>query len=460
MKTEAQSLQDEAPAHEQLAEMLADVLPAAGPQVELSAVWQRLELSRFSGGRIHQNVVDVAAKVWARAWDGGGAAYAITSKLDRASLESVVAEAVASADSLPGTRVALPSSATTGDDPYFASTAEFGPERRTALVASIGEAVPEAIGTHGNIRVAAQTHAVVNNSGLRTGYRSTYAAMNLVTQAEGRATGYGGAIGRDVDQLDFLAAARSSADICEMAQRPVVVPPGDYEVLLDPPAVSMLLVSLGYVGLNSFGAASATAPGAWFAPGAAVGSSALTMVDDPLDRAALFSPIDAEGSSRQRLTLIDQGNVAGAAHDLTTAAANGTATTGHAMPPGDKGPSPHSLAIEPGTTSRADLVAGMKRGLIVTRIHPFVSLRGGGRGELSGTTRDGVFLVENGQIVAPVANVRWSNSMSDVFRGVEAVSTERSVEFMDLPEFSPHTAHVPSLYSTRFTVQTSQPRER
>jgi predicted Zn-dependent protease len=104
-------------------------------------------------------------------------------------------------------------------------------------------------------------------------------------------------------------------------------------------------------------------------------------------------------------------------------------------------------------------VRSLDRGLVIRRIHPFVSLRGGPRIEISGTTRDGVFVVQNGEIVGAAANVRWSCSAVDLLRSVEAASLERSVEFMDLPELFPSTNDVPSLLCGRLRVHGSQPRE-
>lgn len=460
MHTEVDGYHSVAPAVAELTSRLADALPTDGRQVELSVIWQKLELSRFSDGRVHQNVGDAGPRVWARVWDNGGTGHAMSSRIDPASLSALMDRALANVVPSDRPAIELPAAVDAGADPWFDATADLDADARGSMIGDLHDAAGTSVSSHGNIRVAAQTHAIANTAGLRTGYRSTYAAMNFIARAEGGANGYGGAIGRDINRLDLTAAAKRAADIAMAGRRPVVAPPGEYEVLLDPPAVSMILVSLGYVGLNSFGAASARAANAWFRPGQRIGSAGFTMADDPLDEAALFSPYDAEGTPRQRLSLVDAGTVSGVAHDLTSAAMDGTVSTGHALPPGDKGASPHSLSIPAGTTSRDEIIAGMTRGLVVTRVHPFVSLRGGPRGELSGTTRDGVFLVENGRIVAPVTNVRWSNAMGDLFGGVEATSRERSVEFMDLPEFSPHTAHVPSIYSTRFTVQSSQPRER
>jgi PmbA protein len=83
-----------------------------------------------------------------------------------------------------------------------------------------------------------------------------------------------------------------------------------------------------------------------------------------------------------------------------------------------------NLVMAPGETSRADLVAGMDRGLLVTRfhytnpVHPKLAI-------VTGMTRDGTFLVEGGRIVAPVRNLRFTQSYLEALAGVDAVSTER-----------------------------------
>lgn len=450
-------------ANGELLERMSKALRTSGSaQAEVSAISQNLGVTRFSQGRIHQNVHEEEIRVWARVWSDGGMGHASSTDVSEDGLDEMVREAAAWSKDVAGPRIELPGLVATSTEAYVEATANCGPAERAALFARIVDAVGDDLEVHGNIRIADQTVAIVNSAGLAASYEASYAALNLVVQGWGRSTGYGGVIGRDIRVLDFEAAGRRAAEVARAGQRPVVAPPGNYEVLLHPAAVSMLLVSLGYVGINSFGAAAVRSGESFLAgePGRRVGSDQFTLVDDPTDRSALYAPFDAEGIARKPLKIIDQGVVVGPAHDLTSAATDRVETTGHALAPGDKGPAPHALAIPAGVTPVDDIVAGMKRGLIVHRIHPFVSLRGGPEAELSGTTRDGVFLVEKGEVVGPVANVRWTNRMTEVFRNVEGASKERRVEFMDLPEFSPHTNHVPSVYSTAFTVHGSQPREQ
>ena len=77
-----------------------------------------------------------------------------------------------------------------------------------------------------------------------------------------------------------------------------------------------------------------------------------------------------------------------------------------------------------GDVPREELIAGMERGLLVTRfhytnvVHPKLAI-------VTGMTRDGTFLVEGGKLVGPVRNLRYTQSYLDALAGVSAVSRER-----------------------------------
>jgi predicted Zn-dependent protease len=291
------------------------------------------------------------------------------------------------------------------------------------------------------------------------GLPMTYLALNMVAR-NGIATWYETAIGRDLESLDLAATVDAATDGARAASNPTQIEPGTYRVILDPPAVSMLLTTLGYVGLNAFSASTVKDGTSFLAHhfDERVASELVTLRDEPTDPAALFTPYDAEGSVRGPLDIVVDGIATGPAHDRVSARSAGVETTGHALPASMKTPSPLSLSIPAGETSHTEMLERLGDGLIVHRIHPFVSLRGGPDADLSGTTRDGVLVVKGGEVVGSAINVRWSDVMTDLLGSVEAVSAERSMQWMDLPDHAPITCHVPSLLCGRLTVHGSQPR--
>jgi predicted Zn-dependent protease len=112
-------------------------------------------------------------------------------------------------------------------------------------------------------------------------------------------------------------------------------------------------------------------------------------------------------------------------YDAQTAAREGRRSTGHGLPaPNPYGPFPLNTVMTAGSTSRDDLIAGLDRGLVVTRfhytnpVHPKLAI-------ITGMTRDGTFLVEDGRIVGPVRNLRYTQSYLDALSSVSEVSSSR-----------------------------------
>ena len=115
----------------------------------------------------------------------------------------------------------------------------------------------------------------------------------------------------------------------------------------------------------------------------------------------------------------------GVVYDAQTAARDGVASTGHGLPaPNPYGPFPLNQVMAAGDVGREELIGGLDRGLLVTRfhytnpVHPKLAI-------VTGMTRDGTFLVEDGRIVAPVRNLRYTQSYLDAIAGTVAVARER-----------------------------------
>jgi predicted Zn-dependent protease len=125
------------------------------------------------------------------------------------------------------------------------------------------------------------------------------------------------------------------------------------------------------------------------------------------------------------VTLVERGVCRDVVYDCMTAGREGRPSTGHGFPaPNPAGPFPTNLLMEPGEPAREALIGGLERGLLVTRfhytnaVHPKLAI-------VTGMTRDGLFLVERGEVVGPVRNLRFTQSYLDALAGIEAVGAER-----------------------------------
>jgi PmbA protein len=202
----------------------------------------------------------------------------------------------------------------------------------------------------------------------------------------------------------------------------VDLPPGDYPVVLDHYAMVDLTDMLGYLG---FSALAVQEDRSFWEAGRQVASPLVSLVDDGRAPEGLPAGFDAEGVPKQRLALLDAGVCRDLAYDAATAARAGRRSTGHGLPaPNTYGPFPTNMAMAPGDATRDELIGGLERGLLVTRFH-YTNPVHSKRVVITGMTRDGTFLVEDGRIVGPVRNLRFTMSYLDALANVEAVSRER-----------------------------------
>jgi predicted Zn-dependent protease len=165
--------------------------------------------------------------------------------------------------------------------------------------------------------------------------------------------------------------------------------------------------------------------------GQMVAAPELTIYDDATAPGTLGISFDFEGVPRQRVDLIERGVFKGAVYDLRTGKQAGKATTGHALPPPNpEGPFPLNMFMEPGTSSLEEMIASTDRGVLVTRFH-YSNVVHPVESTLTGMTRDGTFLIENGEIAHPVKNFRFTQSIIEALTGTTMIGsqTELASEF-------------------------------
>lgn len=414
-------------------ELLKNVLALApADEAEATLLIEDQALTRFANSVIHQNVAQQNARLVVRAVVNGGVGVAITNRLDAQGRRWVADQAAASARLQPPNpefpvlpKGGAPRPAKT----YHEATAAVSADRRAEAVRGIAQAAARlgftATGAYG---IDVDELAIANTSGVEVYAPLTLASLRVVVDANppqgiGFLTGYADAISRDASQIDVQAVGERAVSKCAMNRSPQSLPPGDYVTVLEEIAVAELLHFLAQHGLS----AQSVQEGRSFAVGKMgkqVASSQLTLWDDAADPRGLAQPFDWEGVPAQRLSLLESGVLTGLAHDSRSAAKEGIESTGHAPPsaliPWSVAPVPTHLFIEPGSTPRPELVAGVERGVLVTRFH-YTHCPDPQRVVATGTTRDGTYWIEEGRIVGALRNLRFTQSVLDAFSNIEAV---------------------------------------
>jgi predicted Zn-dependent protease len=153
--------------------------------------------------------------------------------------------------------------------------------------------------------------------------------------------------------------------------------------------------------------------------------------DDGKDMNTLFvSPVDGEGVPKKSVNLVHNGVVdeASICYDSYTAGKAGTESTGHAGTPFfdvfEGGPDLINLVLSPGDCSVEEMIKETHHGVYVSRFH-YVRTVNRPQLVLTGLTRDGTFLIENGEISGPIRNLRFTDSFLNAYRNIEMIGKEQ-----------------------------------
>ena len=407
--------------------VLEAALGAGAGEAEALVMREDHALTRFANSEIHQNVATTDVSINLRVVRGKRVGVASSDRTDAEGLRRLAENAVAIASVVEELEdwAGLPAPTPVNDIPgaWDADTAGATPEFRAQAVRAVIAAADEAgVTAYGSFQTGTETNAVANSNGVRVAGSRSVAELITVSMGPGGGTGYAEAAAVDATTIDPRALGREAAAKAQASADAVSLPPGDYPVVLEEYAVVDLLDMLGYLG---FSALAVQEERSFVEPGRQVGSELVTIRDDGMDPAGLPMAFDYEGVAKQRVPLINRGVCQGVVYDAQTAARDGVESTGHGLPaPNPYGPFPLNLVMDAGTASRDELIGGLERGLLVTRfhytnpVHPKLAI-------VTGMTRDGTFLVEDGRIVGPVRNLRYTQSYLDALAGTVAVGRDR-----------------------------------
>lgn len=317
---------------------------------------------------------------------------------------------------------------------FAARTAALTDAERADIAAEVLARIDDAGLTGAGIVSSSVTlAAVATTAGCRRHHASTTAEARVwaLTDAEGRgASGHAAQLHRDVGALRVDEVTAEAIRFAEMGRSPGHVDAGRWDVVMEPLAVAELLEWFGMIafGAPDFERGKGTLSGRI---GQAVTGSGITIREAPLEEGDLGfgAPFDHEGTPRRTVDLIRDGVAKGVLYDRVHAARRGVGSTGSALPPefgAPGGVGPVALHLSGmNAESATDLTRTMKRGLYVRRLHyvnGFVEPR---RAVMTGLTRDGCFLVEDGRIRGPVGNVRFTDSFLEMLARADAMTRDR-----------------------------------
>lgn len=397
---------------------------STGDMTEVSVRGGVSRLTRFSDNYIHQNVSEAGHSITVKVIFGQKAGTASTNSMDEESIDAAIRAATQIAGlqkpnpEFPG----LPGPSEYGRArSFFDSTLEFGPMDRARAVKVITDAAAAGgFRAAGAYTTGANETCIVNSLGLSAYHASTSANLRAVVMSD-TGSGYADAVSNDSLDVDAERVASEAVELCAMNRDPEAVVPGEYEVVLQPRAVGDML---GYLIRGGFSAAAVLEGRSFLAGrlGQKMFPEAFSLWDDGLDPAGFPVPFDLEGVPKKKVVMVEKGVPRELLYDFKTAVKQGKQPTGHGGL-GGWGPMASNVFMAPGQSTLDDLVGMTRRGILITRLN-YTNMAHPVRALVTGTTRDGTFLIEDGKVRKPVKNFRFTESALRVFGSMDAVTRD------------------------------------
>lgn len=399
-------------------------------------------LTRFANSFIHQNVAEVGSTVALRLAVDGRVASASTTNLTVDGLDRLVDDTMDLAalrpvdDDWPGLS---PIAELSGVTHFDSESADVAPIVRAEIVKDFVDAGPE-FSAAGYCETDSPEVVFANTAGQRAHGRYTQATLDGIHQSESSA-GSGHATSSRVADISGSVVGAIAAQRALDGMSPYDIKPGEYEVILSPECVSTLAVFIGYYGLN----AKAHLEGQSFAElGEKQFDRRFNFIDDVTDPRALGVPFDYEGTPKKRLDLVEDGVTKSLAHDRRSAKKAGVESTGHAMPGSEVyGALPYTVFIGEGSDSVDSMVASVDRGLYVSTFNYCRVLEPKSLA-VTGLTRNGTFMIENGSITGAVTNMRFTQSFVSALSEGSILGLGNDGRYAD-SEFGSGLIHAPSM---------------
>lgn len=392
-----------------------------GEDADFYLSFKETGLTRFANNGIHQNVSDRDAQLHVRTVLGKRLGRAITNDLSDPGVAKAVEQARQAALLMPEDPdfPGLPEPTTPPSvDSYNDDTAFCSPEARAKTVAIVcRKAEASSLTASGAFRTGTQETAVASTRGVSAYHPATFTALIITTMSDSSSGWAKGGSWR-VSDIDAEALANEAIDKAIQGLNPQRIEPGNFTVVLDHYAVDDLLAALSLYGMS---AQSVQEGRSWMngVMGQRAMSPQVSIWDDGLDLAGWPVPFDAEGVPRQKAHMVKEGVVGSPVHNCYTAAKEAKASTGHQWT-STGGPMASNLFMKPGEDTLEQMIESTGRGLYVTRFY-YTRLMHSRGCVMTGMTRDGTFLIEDGRISHPVKDLRFTQSYVQALASVEAI---------------------------------------
>ncbi len=413
-------------------------------QVEVLLLGGKSYLTGFANNYIHRNVGSEDYTISIRVAFGKKIGAATANGFSEEILNKVLkdAETVAKnqAENPDFVSFAKPSHSSREFDEkilFSENTANCDAECRAKIAKRIVDASRKfGLNSSGTVETEVSEIAVVNSLGVEKYGVRTIASVKNIAMAE-NSSGYSKSSTTDISTISPDEIIEESMNMALKGKDPVPIDPGKYEVILTPYAVAEFISHILYLSLN----ARAVKEGSSFLIGnfgKKILGDNITMFDDGLSSETIPLPFDFEGVDKKRVVFFEKGVAKEVVYDTLTAYREGKESTGHSLPqPSPYSPYPMNFIMKGGDSSVENMISNVSKGLFVQRFW-YTNVMDPKNAVITGMTRDGLFMIENGKITKPVMNMRFTESVISALNNVIELSKIKKIVYDMTPITVPY----------------------
>ncbi|MBA7497972.1 hypothetical protein ES704_00706 [subsurface metagenome] len=398
---------------------------------EIIASEGKSELTRFAESYIHQNVAETNLNLIVKVINEDRIGTVEMNSIDESTISKNIEKAIEVTKITPKLdyhyRLLTPQSYKIKSK-HSKDTANFTPLNRAQLVKQlIKEVNKRGYEAAGAFKTEESTLLVANSEGVFAFDRGTKVDFNCVITRD-NSTAHTSFIDSDVNNFNINKITDELLETAFKNVEQIEIEPGVYTVILSPEAVAEILNYAGYIAFNG----KMIMEGKSFVcnnQGKKIFPETITVSDDPFDELTMPIPFDLVGYPREKIDLIEDGVIKDGVYDHITALKYNRKCTGNTLPPEQAsfGALPFNLVMKEGSNSVEEMISSTKKGIYISRFH-YVNILNPMSVQLTGMTRDGTFLIEDGKIARAIKNMRFNTSVVDMLKAVDMISKERQTK--------------------------------
>ncbi|MEE8564655.1 MAG: TldD/PmbA family protein [Atribacterota bacterium] len=389
------------------------------------------ELTRFAESYIHQNVAETDLNLIVKVINEDRIGAVQMNSIDDQTISKNIEKAIEVTKITPKLdhhyRLLKPQSYKIKSK-YSEQTANFTPLNRAQLVSQlIKEVNKKEYEAAGAFKTEESTILVANSEGVFAFDQGTKVDFNCVITRD-NSTAHTSFMDSDINNFKVNKITDELLETALKNVEQIEIDPGVYTVILSPEAVAEILNYTGYTAFN----------GKMIMEGKSficnnqdkkIFPETITVSDDPFDELTMPIPFDLVGYPREKIDLIKDGIIEDGVYDHLTALKYNRKCTGNTLSPeyASFGALPFNLVMKEGDNSVEEIISSTKKGIYISRFH-YVNILNPMSVQLTGMTRNGTFLIEDGKLGRAIKNMRFNTSVVDMLKAVDMISKERQTK--------------------------------